>query len=81
DVLYVNADMNSESDIKHLIEMTLERFGSLDVAVNCAGTVGETAEIQAVTQDNFHLVFNTNVLGTLLAMKYQIPVMVERGKG
>ncbi|WP_025475330.1 SDR family NAD(P)-dependent oxidoreductase, partial [Yersinia pestis] len=45
DVLYVNADMNSESDIKHLIEMTLERFGSLDVAVNCAGTVGETAEI------------------------------------
>ncbi|MGP2515250.1 SDR family NAD(P)-dependent oxidoreductase [Yersinia sp. 2545 StPb PI] len=81
DVLYVNADMNSESDIKHLIEVTLERFDSLDVAVNCAGTVGETAEIQAVTQDNFHLVFNTNVLGTLLAMKYQIPVMVERRKG
>lgn len=81
DVLYVNADMNNESDIKHLIDVVLDKFGSLDVAVNCAGTVGENAEIQAATQDNFHLVFNTNVLGTLLAMKYQIPVMIERGKG
>lgn len=37
DTLYVPADVSSENDIKALMATTKEKFGRLDVIVNCAG--------------------------------------------
>lgn len=37
ETLYVPADIRSENDIKTLMAITKEKFGRLDVIVNCAG--------------------------------------------
>lgn len=37
DTLYIPADVSSENDVKSLMAQTKEKFGRLDVIVNCAG--------------------------------------------
>lgn len=38
---YLRADVRNESDVRALIEQTVERFGRIDVAINNAGTEGQ----------------------------------------
>ena len=78
---YVRADVTKETDVDALIRRTVERFGRLDVAVNNAGTEGQLGPIAGQTQENYRATFDTNVLGVLLSLKYQLPVMLKQGSG
>ncbi|MER1978531.1 SDR family NAD(P)-dependent oxidoreductase [Pseudocitrobacter faecalis] len=80
-VRYKNADMSSEEDIKALIDFAVTEFGSLDIAINAAGLEGIQQSITEVTQDNIQSVFNTNVLGVALAMKYETAAMLSTNRG
>lgn len=80
-VHYKNANMDSEADIQELVAFTLSEFGRLDIAINAAGVEGEQQPATAVTPENYQAVFNTNVLGIMLAMKYQIPIMTGQKSG
>jgi len=61
----VQADVSKMEDVRRLFEETKEAFGSLDVLVNNAG-VFQFAPLEAVTEDEFHREFNTNVLALIL---------------
>ena len=61
----VQADVSKGADVQRLFEETKEAFGALDVLVNNAG-VYQFAPLEAVTEDEFHRQFNTNVLGLIL---------------
>ena len=78
---YVRADVTKDTDVDALIRRTVERFGRLDVAVNNAGTEGQLGPIAGQTQENYRATFDTNVLGVLLSLKYQLPVMLKQGSG
>lgn len=80
-VRYKNADMSSEEDIKALIDFAVAEFGSLDIAINAAGLEGIQQSITEMTQDNIQSVFNTNVLGVALAMKYETAAMLSAKRG
>src|SRR5207245_2321621 len=53
----------------------------LDIAVNNAGTVGTPGSAADVTPESYQAIFDTNVLGVLLCMKYEIRAMLRQGKG
>jgi NAD(P)-dependent dehydrogenase (short-subunit alcohol dehydrogenase family) len=78
---FIHADVRHEEDVRNLIDKTVERFGRLDVAVNAAGTEGVSGPITEQTADNYVATFDTNVLGTLLSMKYELRVMLPQKKG
>jgi len=61
----VQGDVSKAADVQRLFAETKRAFGSLDVLVNNAG-VYQFGPIEAVTEDEFHRQFNTNVLGLLL---------------
>jgi 3-oxoacyl-[acyl-carrier protein] reductase len=69
----IQGDVSRSADVKRLFEQTKKIFGSVDVLVNNAG-VFKFEPIEAVTEEEFHREFNTNVLGPLLtiqeALKY-----------
>lgn len=73
--VFIPCDVSKESDVKEMTEETIDRFGALHFGVNNAGHSGDNAPIEAQTEENFHEIFNTNVLGTLFCMKYQIQAM------
>jgi NAD(P)-dependent dehydrogenase (short-subunit alcohol dehydrogenase family) len=78
---FVRADVRHESDVQALVAAAVRHFGRLDVAVNNAGTEGEVGPVGQQTVENYHAIFDTNVLGTLLSLKYELPLMLAQGSG
>jgi NAD(P)-dependent dehydrogenase (short-subunit alcohol dehydrogenase family) len=74
---FLPTDVRHEAEVKNLVDQTIARFGRLDIAVNNAGTEGTPGSAADVTTENYHAIFDTNVLGVLLSMKYEI----RQGKG
>ncbi|MBP0590228.1 glucose 1-dehydrogenase [Paraburkholderia sp. LEh10] len=81
DADFIHADVRAESDVQALVEQTVARFATLDIAVNAAGTEGESAPVIEQTSEHYAAVFDANVLGTLLAMKHELRVMSAQRSG
>ena len=78
---FLPCDVRHEDDVRSLIDKTVSRFGRLDVAVNCAGTEGTPGPVTEQSTETYAATFDTNVLGTLLSMKYEMRVMLAQGSG
>ena len=78
---FVRTDVRHEDEVKSLVDKIIARFGRLDIAVNNAGTVGDPGSVADVTPESYQAIFDTNVLGVLLSMKYEIKAMLRQGKG
>jgi NAD(P)-dependent dehydrogenase (short-subunit alcohol dehydrogenase family) len=78
---FIEADVRDEDDVQALVERTVARFGRLDIAVNAAGTEGESAPVVDQTAARYAAVFDANVLGTLLAMKHELRAMSAQRSG
>ncbi len=74
----VKADVSKAEQAKALVDDTLKAFGRLDVLVNNSG-VYEFAPLEAITEDSFHRLFNTNVLGLLLVTQAAAEHLPEGG--
>jgi len=78
---FVVADVRHEKDISHLVDTAVARFGRLDVAVNNAGTEGKPGPLTDVSVETYSAMFDTNVLGVVLALKHELRVMQAQGSG
>src|ERR1700675_1652206 len=78
---FQRTDVRHEEEVKNLVDQTIGRFGRLDMSVNNAGTEGTPGSAADVTTENYQAIFDTNVLGVLLSMKYEIRAMLPQGKG
>jgi NAD(P)-dependent dehydrogenase (short-subunit alcohol dehydrogenase family) len=78
---FIYADVRIDKDLENLIELTVERFGRLDIAVNNAGTEGKPGPVTEQTAESYAATFDTNVLGVLLSMKHELLVMKAQGYG
>src|ERR1700747_637798 len=61
------ADVRHVDDLRDLVDKTVARFGTLEVAVNNAGTEGKPGPVIEQTTESYGATFDTNVLGTLLS--------------
>src|SRR5712664_3661171 len=78
---YIRADVRHEDDVRSLVDRTIKRFGHLDVSVNNAGTEGKPGPITEQSAESYAATFDTNVLGTLLSLKYELRVMLAQRSG
>ncbi|WP_394773183.1 SDR family NAD(P)-dependent oxidoreductase [Flavobacterium sp.] len=74
----VQADVSNEADVTRLFEETKKAFGTLDILVNNAG-IYQYQAIEEFTIASFHNQFNTNVLGSLLAIQASLKSFGENG--
>ena len=81
DAWFLRADVRHDADVSRLVAETVGHFGRLDVAVNNAGTEGKPGPVIDQTIEDYAATFDTNVLGTLLALKYELRVMQPQGSG
>jgi NAD(P)-dependent dehydrogenase (short-subunit alcohol dehydrogenase family) len=78
---FIQADVRNDEEVKKLVDGTVSRFGRLDAAINNAGTEGKPGPVAEQTAETYAATFDTNVLGTLLAMKHELRVMQAQGSG
>ena len=64
----VQGDVSKAGDVERLFAETQKAFGGLDVLVNNAA-VFQFMPLEAITEEEFHRQFNTNVLGILLTTR------------
>jgi NAD(P)-dependent dehydrogenase (short-subunit alcohol dehydrogenase family) len=81
DAFFVKCDVSNEKDVKNLHEKTMENYGRLDFAFNNAGIEGVPGIVHECTNENWDKILGINLKGTWLCMKYQLPIMLEQGKG
>lgn len=80
DAAYLAGDILDEAFVERLVGEARERFGRLDVLVNCHGKQFDS-ELVSTAEADARAVLDTNVLGPLLTMKHAIALMLESGGG
>ena len=79
--LAVRADVTDADSVRHLADAAMAKFGRLDAAFNNATDGPLPAPLADIDIAEFDLGIATNIRGTFLGMKYQIPAMLESGGG
>lgn len=77
--VFVKADAGSVEDNKKLVDIAVEKFGALHIAVNNAGIGGESAIVGDYGIDAWNTVININLNGVFYGMKYQLPEIEKAG--
>jgi len=78
---FVKTDVSVASDAERMVAYTIETFGRLDYAVNNAGTEGELAPVEDLSEEVWDRVLNTNLKGNFLCLKYEARAMLAGGNG
>jgi NAD(P)-dependent dehydrogenase (short-subunit alcohol dehydrogenase family) len=77
----VTADVTRSADVARLVAETVDRYGSLDVAVNSAGTLTALGSVGDIDEDEWASLVSVNLTGTLLSMRHEIAHMRRAGRG
>ena len=78
--LFCLADITREQDVQRAIDRTVEAFGGINIAVNCAG-VGIPAKVLGregpMSMDHFNRVIQINLMGTMNVVRLAAEKMVK----
>jgi len=75
----VHGDVSKAAEAQGIIDAAIKNYKRLDILVNNSG-VYEFAPIEAFTEEQFHRIFNINVLGLLLTTQAAVKHLGEGGK-
>ena len=75
--MYLHLDVAREDDWIGAMALIKQRFGRLDVAVNCAGTAIARSFPTDTTLDDWRRLMSVNLDGVFLATKYALAAMQE----
>lgn len=76
----VVADVSRQADCDRLIASAIERYGRVDVLVNCAAVM-QVAPIEDMTTEAFEQAMRINFFGALYSTQAVLPHMLQRGSG
>jgi len=79
--VFLRTDVSSEADVRHLVEVTLERFGRLDCFYNNAGFGCGTRPVAETPMADFDLQMAVLLRGTFLGIKYAAAAMQRQRSG
>lgn len=79
----VVADVTEREGVRHLVDETLERWGSLDVLVNSAGGVKGPINnpLLDIDDDQWRVTMDVNLTSAFLCIQEAARIMVERKAG
>lgn len=83
----VHVDVSREEDVMKMVDMTLKKFGRLDILFNNAG-IGfsathryKMASIVDTPEEDWDAILAINLKGVAMCCKHTIPIMVRQGRG
>lgn len=80
DFTYVSGDVSSTQDRNRLVDVTLEKYGRVDILVNVAGVAPKVrADLLEMTEESYDYVMNINTKGTLFLTQRVANEMIKLG--
>jgi len=80
EAIYLRADVLQEDQVRAFVAQVCDVYGQLDVAFNNAGITIERP-LHDYSVEEWDRVVQTNLRGVFIAMKYEIPRLLEAGGG
>lgn len=77
DALFVSCDVTDEAQVQQMVQTTVQRFGRLDIAVNCAGIYRHGAD-ETQSKVDWDRVISVNLTGTWLCARAQMQQMCRQ---
>jgi len=74
----VKGDVSKAAEAQGIIDAAVKNYGRLDILVNNSG-VYEFSPLESVTEEQFHRIFNINVLGAVLTTQAAIKHLGDGG--
>ncbi|WP_307831775.1 SDR family NAD(P)-dependent oxidoreductase [Prauserella cavernicola] len=78
--VYTHADVRDPRSVQRFVDGAVRRHDGLDIAFNNAG-IQYSAPLHETTLEQWDDLMNTNARGVFLAMRHQLPHLIERGGG
>ncbi len=80
-ILAIQADATDESEIKHIVNETVQYFGGIDILVNNAATTGVGKSVAEMPIETWDAVMNVNLRGVFLFCQSVIPHLAKKKWG
>lgn len=80
DTLALPGDVASYPDVKACVEKALQKFGRIDILVNCAG-IGDSGKFIDTREQEWQKVLGVCLMGTIYFTKEVLPGMMEKKWG
>nr|WP_320027133.1 SDR family NAD(P)-dependent oxidoreductase [uncultured Acetobacterium sp.] len=81
EAFFQKTDVTDENSLDALVKATLDKYGRIDILINNAGVSGTTANMNDITNDEWHTVLSTNLTAPFMLCKRIIPIMEKQGAG
>ncbi len=78
--LRLTSDVCDRASLVHLLDAAIQRFGKVDILINCAGRI-KRAPTLSFSEEEWTSILDTNLTGTLRACQVFGRHMLERGYG
>jgi 3-oxoacyl-[acyl-carrier protein] reductase len=79
--LALRTDVAEEASVMDLIAKTRDRFGSIDILVNCAGVPQTFIPVEALDESKWDMIMGVNAKSIFLTAKHAVPHMKKAGGG
>ncbi len=82
--IFVKTDITSETEVRQVIQQTVETFGKINVVVNCAGVVNPGKLVGRkgpLPLEAFNKVLQINLVGTLNVIRLAVEQMMKNTPG
>ena len=80
-VLAVQADMTVPEDIERFVSQTRERYGRVDVLINCVGGVDKLLPFEQLSDEDWQSLWELNVMAAVRVTRLVLPMMQANGWG
>jgi NAD(P)-dependent dehydrogenase (short-subunit alcohol dehydrogenase family) len=81
EALAVPCDVTDESQVRELVQKTLDRYGRIDVLVNNAGIMILGESFLDIEPSRWDEIVAVNLRGAYLTCRYVLPTMMEQRRG
>ncbi len=81
EAVFHQLNVTDERQVASVMAAVAERFGTIDVLVNCAGVIGPDKQTHEVTEEEWDALFAVDVKGVFFATKHAVPHMIAQRSG
>ncbi|MGL4913102.1 MAG: SDR family NAD(P)-dependent oxidoreductase [Romboutsia sp.] len=81
DAIYLNLDLSEEEAVQKMIEVAVEKYEKIDIAVNNAGVMGQPSPAHQLDKDRLDFTMKNNFYSVFYCCKHEINEMIKQNTG
>jgi NAD(P)-dependent dehydrogenase (short-subunit alcohol dehydrogenase family) len=80
--IFVHCDVTKKAQVEAMVEQAIQKFGKIDILVNCAGGVpGQQGLLKEITEEVWNKVMDLDLKSAFLCSQAVVPYMQKQGYG